>query len=181
MVAQPLAWDYYLMNNSSLTSTDSPHSATDAQSSQQPGRDALWVTRAGNRQYTAHNGRGGVIQVDGGDGDGAFTPGELLKLALAACAGLSADVSLSRRLGDDFNATVHINGPADRDEERYPELAESFELDLSSLAPDARERLVTLAGRAIDKNCTVGRTLKAGTDVHLRIVDTATGDVLLED
>lgn len=146
-----------------------------------PARDALWVTRAGNRQYTAHNGRGGSINVDGGDGDGAFTPGELLKLALAACAGLSADVSLARRLGADFEATVHVSGPADREQERYPELNESFEVDLSSLEPDARERLVALAGRAIDKNCTVGRTLKAGSVVQLRIVDTSTGLTVLED
>lgn len=146
-----------------------------------PARDALWVTRAGNRQYTAHNGRGGSISIDGGDGDGAFTPGELLKLALAACAGLSADVSLARRLGDDFDATVHVSGPADREQERYTELSESFEVDLSSLEPDARDRLVALAGRAIDKNCTVGRTLKAGSVVQLRIVDTSTGLTVLDD
>lgn len=162
--------------------TDSaPFIAPSSSHAPAPARDALWVTRAGNRQYTAHNGRGGSINVDGGDGDGAFTPGELLKLALAACAGLSADVSLARRLGDDFDATVHVSGPADREQERYPELSESFEVDLSSLEPDARERLVALAGRAIDKNCTVGRTLKAGSVVQLRIVDTSTGLTVLDD
>ncbi len=169
------------MSNSPLTPTGSETPTPAAGGEAPPARDALWVTRAGSRQYTAHNGRGGSINVDGGDGDGAFTPGELLKLALAACAGLSADVSLARRLGDDFNATVHVNGPADREEERYRELSESFELDFSSLDPEARDRLVVLAGRAIDKNCTVGRTLKTGTSVQLRIVDTATGDVVLED
>ncbi|WP_280304762.1 shikimate kinase, partial [Nocardia abscessus] len=33
------------------------------------------------------------------------TPGELLKIALAACSGLSADFPLSRKLGDNFDAT----------------------------------------------------------------------------
>lgn len=168
------------MSNSPHTAADSPAPAPTAENTTEPARETLWVSRAGSRQYTAHNGRGGSINVDGGDGDNAFTPGELLKLALAACAGLSADGSLARRLGDDFDATVHVSGPADREEERYYELSESFDIDFSSLEPDARDRLVALAGRAIDKNCTVGRTLKAGTDVQLHIVDTATGDVVLD-
>lgn len=168
------------MNNSPHTAADGPAPASDVENAAEPTRDALWVSRAGARQYTAHNGRGGSINVDGGDGENAFTPGELLKLALAACAGLSADVSLARRLGDDFDATVHVSGPADRDEERYHELSESFEVDFSNLEPDARDRLVALASRAIDKNCTVGRTLKAGAGVQLHIVDTATGDVVLD-
>ena len=144
-------------------------------------RDELWVERAGNRQYTAYNGRGGAINVDGGPGDGAFTPGELLKLALAACAGLSSDVSLARRLGDDFDAIVHVAGAADRDEGHYPQLNERFEIDLSALAPDAAERLIALAARSIDRNCTVGRTLKAGSKVDLEIVDAASGRVLFTD
>ncbi|MGB6183175.1 MAG: OsmC family peroxiredoxin, partial [Rhodococcus sp. (in: high G+C Gram-positive bacteria)] len=46
---------------------------------------------------------------------------------------------------------------------------EVLTVDLSELDPEARERLVTVVTKAIDKVCTVGRTLKAGTTVDLAI------------
>lgn len=105
--------------------------------------------------------------------EGVFTPGELLKIALAACSGMSSDLPLSRRLGDNYDATVRVSGTADRENEVYPELHEILELDLSELDVDAQQRLLTVVERAIDKVCTVGRTLKAGTEVSLDIVTDA--------
>ena len=101
--------------------------------------------------------------------DGVFTPGELLKIALAACTGMSSDLPLSRRLGDNYDAKVTVSGSADRENERYPELREVLSVDLSELDPDAQQRLLTVVERAIDKVCTVGRTLKAGAEVSLEI------------
>lgn len=101
--------------------------------------------------------------------DGVFTPGELLKIALAACTGMSSDLPLSRRLGDNFDSKVTVSGSADRENERYPELREVLAVDLSELDPDAQQRLLTVVERAIDKVCTVGRTLKAGAEVSLEI------------
>ena len=40
-------------------------------------------------------------------------------------------------------------------------------LDLSELDAEAQQRLITLVERSVDKVCTVGRTLKAGTKVTL--------------
>ncbi|MFI1913182.1 OsmC family protein [Nocardia sp. NPDC020380] len=127
----------------------------------------LWAERTGTRAYIGRNNRGGEVLIASAGVPGAFTPGELLKIALAGCTGLSADFTLSRRLGDDFDSTVRVSGDADRENEVYPELTEQFELDLSELDKDARERLLVAAQRAIDKVCTVGRTLKAGTTVNL--------------
>ncbi|WP_306362525.1 OsmC family protein [Nocardia sp. CC227C] len=127
----------------------------------------LWVERTGTRAYTGRNNRGGEVLIASQGVPGAFTPGELLKIALASCTGLSADFTLSRRLGDNFDATVRVSGDADRENELYPELDESFELDLSELDEESRQRLLVAAQRAIDKVCTVGRTLKAGTVVNL--------------
>ncbi|WP_040811039.1 OsmC family protein [Nocardia concava] len=127
----------------------------------------LWAERTGTRAYTGRNNRGAEVSIASAGVPGAFTPGELLKIALAGCTGLSADFTLSRRLGDSFDATVRVSGDADRENEVYPELTESFELDLSELEPEARERLLVAAQRAVDKVCTVGRTLKAGTTVNL--------------
>ncbi|MGU3433550.1 OsmC family protein [Actinomycetes bacterium M1A6_2h] len=129
----------------------------------------LWVDRTGTRRYTGKSSRGAEVLIGSEDVDGVFTPGELLKIALAACTGMSSDTPLARRLGDNYDATVRVSGAADRDNELYPELNEVLQLDLSELDPDARERLLSVVVRAVDKVCTVGRTLKAGTSVNLTI------------
>ena len=138
---------------------------------EQPPADqpALWIERTGTRRYVGYSERGGVVQIGGSDADETFTPGELLKIALAACTGLSSDASLARRLGDDYPATIHVSGVKDHDEERYPTLVERLEVDLSSLDEAARERLITVVTRAIDKACTVGRTIQAGAAIELSI------------
>lgn len=130
----------------------------------------LWVERTGTRRYTGKSSRGAEVLIGSESVDGVFTPGELLKIALAACTGMSSDLPLSRRLGDDYDATVEVSGTADRENEVYPELNEVLRLDLSELDADAQQRLLTVVERAVDKVCTVGRTLKAGTKVGLDIV-----------
>ncbi|MFC7753404.1 OsmC family protein [Tsukamurella soli] len=129
----------------------------------------LWVERTGVRRYTGRSSRGAEVLVGSEDVEGVFTPGELLKIALAACTGMSSDRPLARRLGDDYDATVRVSGAADRENERYPELDEILEVDLSELDEDAQARLLTVVERAIDAVCTVGRTLKTGTAVNLAI------------
>lgn len=129
----------------------------------------LWVERTGVRRYTGHSSRGAQVLVGSADVEGVFTPGELLKIALAACTGMSTDLPLARRLGDDYDATVRVSGDADRENETYPELNEILELDLSELDEAARERLITVARRSVDQVCTVGRTIKAGAVVNLDI------------
>jgi uncharacterized OsmC-like protein len=131
----------------------------------------LWVERTGTRRYTGHSSRGAQVLVGSEDVEGVFTPGELLKIALAACSGMSSDQPLARRLGDDYQAVVRVSGDADRDEEVYPLLEETLELDLSGLSDDDRERLLVVVTRAIDLVCTVGRTLKSGTTVNFEIAD----------
>jgi uncharacterized OsmC-like protein len=129
----------------------------------------LWVERIGNRRYVGHNSRGARVEIGDIKYEGAFTPGELAKIALAGCSGLSADAALTRRLGDDVAVTIEVGGMSDPDENLYPELVENLVVDLSSLDADARARLVTVLQRAIDANCTVGRTLKAGASVELTV------------
>lgn len=129
----------------------------------------LWVERTDVRRYTGKSSRGAEVLVGSEDVEGVFTPGELLKIALAACTGMSSDRPLSRRLGDDYDATIRVSGAADRENEVYPKLDEILEVDLSELDAEAAERLLVVVRRAIDKVCTVGRTLKAGTEVNLTI------------
>lgn len=133
----------------------------------------LWVERTGTRRYTGRSSRGAQVLIGSEDVDGVFTPGELLKIALAACSGMSSDAPLARRLGDDYPATIQVSGPADREQERYPLLEETLELDLSGLDDAERQRLLTVVHRAVDQVCTVGRTLKSGTEVRFEIAHRA--------
>jgi uncharacterized OsmC-like protein len=131
----------------------------------------LWVERTGTRRYTGYSSRGAQVLVGSEDVEGVFTPGELLKIALAACSGMSTDEPLARRLGDDYKAVVRVSGPADREQERYPLLEETLELDLSGLSDEEKQRVLVVANRAVDLVCTVGRTLKSGTEVNFEVAD----------
>jgi uncharacterized OsmC-like protein len=133
----------------------------------------LWVERTGVRRYTGHSSRGAEVLVGSEDVDGVFTPGELMKIALAACSGMSSDSPLARRLGDDYQATVRVSGDADREQEVYPLLEEVLEVDLSGLSEEEAQRLEIVVNRAIDLVCTVGRTLKSGTKVSFEIANRA--------
>jgi uncharacterized OsmC-like protein len=131
----------------------------------------LWVERTGVRRYTGRSSRGAEVLVGSEDVEGVFTPGELLKIALAACSGMSSDHSLRTRLGDDYAATIRVSGPPDREREVYPHLDERLEVDLGSLSDEDKVKLLTIVRRSIDKVCTVGRTLKEGTEVSLSVTD----------
>lgn len=132
----------------------------------------LWVERTGIRRYTGRSSRGAQVLIGSETDEGVFTPGELLKIALAGCSGLSSDQPLRRRLGDDYPAVIRVSGDADRDAERYPLLAERLEIDLSGLTAEEKDRLLLVVNRAIDQVCTVGRTLKSGAEVTLEVVET---------
>src|ERR1700727_3133696 len=115
----------------------------------------LWVERTGTRRYSGYSSRGAQVLVGSEDVEGVFTPGELMKIALAACSGMSSDQPLSRRLGDDYKAVIRVSGDADRDEEIYPQLSETLEVDLSGLAAQDKERLLVVVQRATALAATV--------------------------
>lgn len=138
-----------------------------------PPATALWVERTGIRRFTGRSSRGAEVLIGSVTDEGVFTPGELLKIALAGCSGLSGDEPLRRRLGDEFRAVIRVSGDADRDAERYPQLRETLEIDLSGLSDEEKQRLLLVVNRAIDQVCTVGRTLKSGTEITFDIADTA--------
>lgn len=142
-----------------------------SQPQDEPPTAELWVERTGIRRYTGRSSRGAEVLIGSVTDDGVFTPGELLKIALAGCSGLSSDQPLRRRLGDDYSAVIRVTGPADRDAERYPRLDERLEIDLSGLTAEERDRLLLVVTRAIDQVCTVGRTLKAGSDIHFEVAE----------
>ncbi|MCB1286467.1 MAG: OsmC family protein [Mycobacterium sp.] len=137
---------------------------------EQPTTD-LWVERTGVRRYTGRSSRGAEVLIGSVTDDGVFTPGELMKIALAGCSGLSSDQPLRRRLGDEYAAVIRVSGAADRERELYPDLRETLEVDLSGLSAEEKERLLVVVNRAIDQVCTVGRTLKSGTEISFEVAD----------
>jgi len=129
--------------------------------------DALWVERVGPREYIGHNDRGATVRIAGGGVEGAWTPGELLKIAAAGCTGLVTDKALARRIGDDYQGQVHVSGVKNDEENRYASLEEKLVADLSALEPEARERLLKLLESTVHTQCTVGRTIEAGAPIAL--------------
>lgn len=130
----------------------------------------LWVERTGTRTYTGRNTRGAEVNIGPVDAGAMFTPGELLKIALAGCSGMSADTALSHRLGADVPVTIEVDGPNHATEDRYPALHERMIVDLSGLDEATKERLLRVVHRAIDEHCTVGRTLERGATVDLEVI-----------
>lgn len=130
--------------------------------------NSVWAERTGTRQYLAHNARGGEVRV--GMGPGEFSPGELLKIALATCSTLSADHRLAKALGEDFEANVICASIKNEEEERYSDLDVQIVTSLSALSP---QQLATLHERvegAIERGCTVGHTLDKGAAIRLHLL-----------
>lgn len=131
--------------------------------------NSIWAERTGTRQYLGRNARGAEVRV--GMGPGEFSPGELLKIALATCNTLSADHRLAKALGEDFEANVICATLKNDEEERYSDMDVQIVTDLSGLTP---EQLATLTKRvegAIERGCTVGHTLEKGAGIRLHLLD----------
>ncbi|MDQ0424573.1 OsmC family protein [Cellulomonas iranensis] len=133
------------------------------------GDTELWLERTGKRQYVGRSSRGAQVRIGSVGDPEAFSPGELLKIALGACSGLSADAALVHRFGDDVRVTIRVGGATHPTEDRYPALAEVMEVDLSGLDDATRDRLLTVVHRAVDQHCTVGRTLEHGATTTLTV------------
>lgn len=118
---------------------------------------ALYLERQGVRQYSATNSRGAEVLV--GDGPGRFSPGDLVKIALAGCNAMSSDRRLADRLGDNFEQVIGVSGEYLKDEDRFASFAIELIQDLSALDEEERAKLLRRAEGAIERNCTIAHTL----------------------
>ena len=133
--------------------------------------DTVRVDRIGPEHYAGHNGRAAAIPIGLAGVDGRFSPTELLRIALAGCAGLAADHLLTRRLGERADVRITVHGNVDPAERRLAELDSTLTLDLSGLDDAARDQLRTVVTRAVHRYCTVGRTLDHGAPVPVTVRD----------
>lgn len=139
---------------------------------------ALFLERQGTRQYVARNARGGEVLV--GDGPGRFSPGDLLKIALAGCNAMSCDRRLLDRLGEDFAQVVGVSGAYDKEADRFDSFQVELVQDLSGLSDEDRETLVRRAEAAIDRNCTIGHTITRGATYTHTFTSEPAGDEVEE-
>lgn len=117
----------------------------------------LYLERTGVRQYVARNARGAEVLV--GDGPGRFSPGDLLKLALAGCNAMSSDARFAAVLGEDFAQLAGVSAEYDEAADRFTSMAIELIQDMSALSEDEKATLVRRAQGAIERYCTIGHTV----------------------
>ena len=144
-----------------------------------PADAGWWVQRVGHRTWLGHTASGAtVLMADPEVGrPGAFTPGDLLKLALAGCAGMSSEGPASRRLGEDYPATLAVSGIEHPSEERYESLDVQILLNTAGLDDGQRKTLIDVISRSIAKECTIGLTVQNGAIVSVEIEDAPSSPV----
>ena len=118
---------------------------------------SLYMQRTGVRQYVARNQDGAEIRI--GHGPGLFSPGDLLKLAIAGCKAMSSDARLASRLGDDFEQFVGVSADYDQDHDRFTHVDVELVQDLSALSDEEIADLERRANAAIDRNCTIAHSV----------------------
>ena len=70
----------------------------------------LWVERNKDGSWDAFGEDGAHIKF--GKGRGQFTPGDLMKIALAGCAALSSQFAIEHTLGEGKGAKIVVHGEA---------------------------------------------------------------------
>lgn len=131
------------------------------------GVPTLRVERVGPKTYIGRNERGAEVRIGTHGTDGVFSPGELLKIALAACSAMSAERPVLRRLGAVGPISAGVVSDKAHGENRYATLHTELVLPLAGLPEDERVAYLAIARRAVESGCTVGRTLEAGAHIEL--------------
>ncbi len=131
----------------------------------------LYLERTGVRQYVARNARGAEVLV--GEGPGRFSPGDLLKLALAGCQAMSSDARFAGALGDDFSQIAGVSAVYREDSDLFESMQVELVQDLSSLSADERADLERRARAAIDRRCTIGHTISRPVPYTLDVTSEA--------
>ncbi|MCR6481868.1 OsmC family protein [Amycolatopsis sp. OK19-0408] len=125
----------------------------------------LEVEREGEHTFVGRNDRGAEVRLGRKDAEGAFSPAELLQIAAAGCSAVTAEQLITRRIGEDAKFRVTVTADRREDASELDAMHVAFDVDVSTLAADQREALAGAVDRAIERLCTVSRTLKKGIPV----------------
>jgi uncharacterized OsmC-like protein len=131
------------------------------------GMGRLEIERVGEHEFAGRNERGATVRVGRDGAADAFSPGELMHLAAAACVSVTVEELVTRRAGADARVvatTEHTGGVTE-----YDKVEITLEADLSFLDDKTRERVLKAMQISVDRQCSVSRTLKRGIPVELTI------------
>lgn len=125
------------------------------------------LRRTGAGQFVATNAHG-VELVLSSNGEGNFTPIEMLLAAIAGCTALDVEALVSRR-SEPESFTLQATADKVRDESgnRLEHIEVTFKVTfpVGEAGDAAREVLPQLVAKSHDRLCTVSRTVELGTPV----------------
>ena len=129
----------------------------------------LWVERNKDGSWDAFSDDGAHIKF--GKGRGVFTPGDLMKIALAGCAALSSQFAIEHTLGDGKGARIVVDGTYDADSDAYINFNEQVVVDVTEakLSEEDADKLKERVTRHIEKGCTVKHTYVQETPVRMDV------------
>ena len=129
----------------------------------------LWVERNKDGSWDAFSDDGAHIKF--GKGRGVFTPGDLMKIALAGCATLSSQFGIEHTLGDGKGARIVVDGTYDADSDAYINFNEQVVVDATDakLSEEDANKLKERVTRHIEKGCTVKHTYVQETPVRMDV------------
>ena len=129
----------------------------------------LWVERNKDGSWDAFSDDGAHIKF--GKGRGVFTPGDLMKIALAGCAALSSQFAIEHTLGDGKGARIVVDGTYDADRDAYINFNEQVVVDATDakLSEEDANKLKERVTRHIEKGCTVKHTYVQETPVRMDV------------
>lgn len=129
----------------------------------------LWVERNKDGSWDASSDDGAHIKF--GKGRGVFTPGDLMKIALAGCAALSSQFAIEHTLGDGKGARIVVDGTYDADSDAYINFNEQVVVDATDakLSEEDADKLKERVTRHIEKGCTVKHTYVQETPVRMDV------------
>ena len=129
----------------------------------------LWVERNKDGSWDAFGEDGAHIKF--GKGRGQFTPGDLMKIALAGCAALSSQFAIEHTLGEGKGAKIVVDGTYDADNDAYIGFDEQVVIDATDagLSDEDAAKLKERVTRHIDKGCTVKHTYVEKTPVRMDV------------
>jgi uncharacterized OsmC-like protein len=125
----------------------------------------LEVQREGEHAFVGRNERGAEVRIGRKGAEGAFSPAELLQIAAAGCSAVTAENLITRRIGEDSKFRVGVTADQREGASELDGVHVAFDVDVSSLPASEREALAGAVDRAIERLCTVSRTLKKGIPV----------------
>ena len=125
------------------------------------------LERLSKGRYRATNARGDTLEV--GEGDGAFSPIELLLTALAACSAIDVDYIVGKRdEPTSFRLRSEANKVRDDGGNHLTDMVVTFDArfeDTESGAA-AEDMLPRAVKQSHDRICTVSRTIELGAGVE---------------